>query len=182
MDDVKIVQLYFERSEDALKETEMQYGRLAYSVAYRVLLHREDAEECVNEAYLRTWNSIPPEKPKNFAAYLCKIVRNLALDFLDLRKSEKRGGGLITAELTDAIPDTSGDTISDEVVLKLALNGFVKTLSVRERNLFLGRYWHCYAIRELAECYEMSESYVKVILHRVRLALKEHLEAEGIVL
>ncbi len=182
MDDAQIVQLYFERSEAALTETAERYGRILQSVAYRVLLSHEDAEECANETYLRAWNSIPPEKPKKLSAYLCKIARNLALDLLDCRKSKKRGGGVITAELSDAIPDTSGEDFSDEIALKMALDSFLKLLSSRDRKLFLGRYWYCFAIRELAECYQMSESHVKSVLHRTRLALKAHLEAHGIVL
>ena len=182
MDDVKIVGLYFERSEEALTETATKYGRLLYRVAIRILSSHEDAEECVNETFLRVWDSIPPQRPTKLTAFLAKITRNLALDRLARLKSEKRGGGAVTAELSDAIPDTVGEELSDALALKLALNGFLRALSLRDRKLFLGRYWYCYEIRELAACYRLSESNVKVILHRTRLALKAHLEAEGIVL
>ena len=182
MDDVKLVQLYFERSEDAVNETAKQYGKLCYSVAYGILSSHEDAEECVNSAYMRTWESIPPQKPKNFSAYLCKIVRNLALDCLDRLKSEKRGGKDIMAELSDAIPDTTGDAESDAVAIRSALNGFLRRLPTRERKIFLGRYWYCQSIRSLAKAYGESEGNVKIVLHRTRLSLKAYLETEGIVL
>ena len=182
MDDNKIVQLYLERSEDALNETAKKYGKLCYSVAYGILSSHEDAEECVNTAYMHTWNSIPPQKPKHFSAFLCKIVRNLALDCLERFKSEKRGGKLIMDELSDAIPDTSGESIADTVAMRSALNGFLRRLPTRERKIFLGRYWYCLDIRSLSRAYGESESNIKAILYRTRLALKAHLEDEGIVL
>lgn len=181
MDDSKIVALYFERSEYAVNETEKAYGKLCYSVAYGILSSREDAEECVNDTYLRAWNSIPPQKPKKFSAYLARIARNLALDRLFKKNAQKSGGTLITEELTDAIPTSSGDP-SDELALKAALDSFFRTLAVRDRKLFLGRYFYCMSIAELMKTYGEKESNVKVILMRTRQALKAHLEAEGIAL
>lgn len=182
MDDVKLVEMYFSRSETALAETATQYGRLLYSIAFRILSSREDAEECVNETYLRAWNSIPPQRPKRLSAFLARITRNLALDRLDFKKSDKRGGGAVTAELSESLPDVGSGDPSDEIALKISLDRFFRSLSARDRKLFLGRYWYCYDIRSLSECYGLSESHVKIILHRTRLALKAHLEAEGIVL
>jgi len=182
MNDAMIVGLYLERSETAIDETAKKYGKLCYRIAYGILSSHEDAEECVNDGYMRVWGSIPPQKPEKLSAYLAKIVRNLSLDRLDKRKSAKNGGSVLIDELTDAIPDTSGSSITDALVLRDALNRFLRSLPSRERRIFLGRYWYAADTQTLARAYKESVSSVKVVLHRTRLALKKALEEEGIVL
>ena len=182
MNDATIVGLFFERSETAIDETAKKYGKLCYRIAYGILSSREDAEECVNDGYMRLWKSIPPQKPERLSAYLSKIVRNLSLDRLDKRKSAKSGGLALIDELTDAIPDASGGNIVDDMMLRDALNRFFRGLSARDRRIFLGRYWYAADLATLARAYGESVSSVKVVLHRTRLALKNALEKEGIVL
>ena len=104
MNDSRIIELYFERSESAIDETAKAYGKLCYAVAYGVLSTHEDAEECVNDTYARVWNSIPPQKPRKLSAFLARITRNLALDVLAKKTADKRGGYLIAEELSDFSP------------------------------------------------------------------------------
>ena len=166
-------------SKTPIDETAKKYGKLCYRIAYGILSSREDAEKCVNDGYMRLWKSIPPQKPEKLSAYLAKIVRNLSLDRLDGRKSAKAGGKALIDELTDAIPDASGDIVED-VALRDALNRFFRGLSARDRKIFLGRYWYAADLATLARAYGESIASVKVVLHRTRLALKKALEEEGI--
>ncbi len=183
MDDSQIIALFFERSQDAIAESANKYGRLCHSVANGILSSFEEAEECVNDTYMRAWSSIPPQKPTRLAAFFCKITRNLALDRLSARRREKRGGYVLMEELHDALPSgDTADTLTDEIVLKNALNTFLRGLSPKTRAVFLGRYFYCLSVKELSGSHSMTESNVKTLLHRTRLALKAHLEHEGIVL
>lgn len=179
MNDSRIIELYFERSESAIDETAKAYGKLCYAVAYGVLSSHEDAEECVNDAYARVWNSIPPQKPRKLSAFLARITRNLALDVLAKKTADKRGGYLIAEELSDAIPVSSGE-IADSLAIKAALEGFLRSRSARERKLFIGRYFYCQSIESLAEHYGEKAGNIKTLLFRMRQLLKQHLEKEGI--
>ena len=182
MEDHKIIALFGERSEDALKVLAEKYGRLCYTVANGILSSHEEAEECVNDTYLRAWENIPPDEPQKLSAYLAKITRNLALDRLESRKSLKRGGMLVLEELSDAIPSASQDTLSDEIGLKSALNSFLQALPELTRKVFLGRYFYCMSVKQLAREHAIGASHVKILLYRTRLSLKEYLEKEGIVI
>ncbi|MBQ3559041.1 MAG: RNA polymerase sigma factor [Agathobacter sp.] len=186
MDDKQIIELYHERSEDAISETANKYGKYCYSIAYHVLYNVEDSEECVNDTYLRTWEAIPPQYPNNLSAFLGKITRNLALNRYKYYVREKRGNGqttLVLDELQECVPTTSStEQAVEEKLLVEVLNRFLYNLPKEKRILFLRRYWYMHSIQEIAEDFGYSESKVKMILLRIRNKLKQVLEKEGVVL
>ena len=182
MDDKQIVDLYFERNEAAIKETEQKYGKLCHSVAMNILGNREDSEECVNDTYLQAWNTIPPERPTLLGAYLCRITRNLAINRYRADRRDKRGGGqtaLALEELSECVSDGTAP-LSDEVALRQAINAFLRALPDPARTVFVQRYWYVRPVADIAEELGMNESRVKMILHRTRNRLREHLSKEGI--
>ena len=188
MENDRSVDLYWERSESALDETLRKYGAYCFGIAYRILRSREDAEECVNDALRKTWETVPPNRPQHFGAYVGTIVRTLAIDRYSVQSAEKRGGGQmepVLHELAECIPDNeiSGDAETEEsIIARLALQEmlgrFLQTLPEETRRLFLGRYWYMYEIKELARAYGMGESKVKMSLLRTRKKLKDFLEGE----
>ena len=187
MEDKQIVELYWKRLENAIKETSLKYGRYCHYIANNILRNKEDAEECVNESYWRLWNTIPPHRPQNLKAYLGKITRNLSLHMWEKQRSKKRGGDsmeLVLEELKDCIPDgnASVEQLTEQIVIELAFDTFLKELEVEQRRIFLARYWYFASIQEIASQYNMSESKVKMTLLRLRQKLKVVLEKEGIVL
>lgn len=186
MDDKEIIDLYWERSELAISETDLKYGRVCNRVAYRVLSNVEDSEECVNDTYLKAWSVIPPTRPVKLMAFLVKITRNLALNRYEKYAAEKRGGGEVPAaldELSECIPDpNSVENQIDNRLLVDRLNEFLEGLQPDARRIFLRRYWEVCSIREIAELYSISESKVKVSLFRTRGKLRSFLEQEGIAL
>lgn len=182
MEDSKIIDLYFERSQSAIKETHEKYGHYCHTIAYNVLYSYEDAEECVNDTYLRAWKSIPPHRPSRLSAFLGKITRNLALDRYDSRTAKKRECPLELAleEISECVPDSSTDSASDGGVLRDAINSFLASLPRRTRIIFMQRYWYLSSISEISASLGISESNVKVILMRTRKKFKEFLEKEEI--
>lgn len=186
MDDKQIIDLYWERSENAISETDRKYGSYFRHIAYNILYNEEDVEECVNDTYLRAWNTMPPQRPNKLAAFLGKITRNLSLNRYDAKYAEKRGGGqtpYILDELEECIPDkgTVEQQAEDRIVLE-AIHVFLSKLPSRQRKIFVRRYWYMSSTKEIAEAYGLSESNVKVTLHRIRAALKQYLEEKGVVL
>lgn len=184
MEDVQIVELYWNRDEAAIAATSERYGNYCYSIAYHILQCSEDAKECVNDTYWKAWLSIPPQRPNRLATYLGKITRNLSLDRLKQLNAQKRGMGqveLALQELESCIPATTDlNQIVDEIVLSSAINQFLRVQPRTERNIFVGRYWHLYSIADLAQAYGMRESKVASMLFRMRQKLKHYLEKEGI--
>ncbi|MBQ3196053.1 MAG: sigma-70 family RNA polymerase sigma factor [Clostridia bacterium] len=184
MNDDKIVELYLLRNEKAIKATAYKYGKYCYSIAYGILENREDAEECVNEAYLNTWNCIPPQRPKLLRTFIGKITRNLSLKLYEKRSAEKRGGGqaaLCLEELAECIPANSdGGRIADDIAIKQLLNGFLEGLPTDMRRVFVRRYWYMSSVAEIADMYGFTHSKVATLLHRGRKKLKALLEKEGI--
>ena len=183
MEDGKIVELYWERNETAIAETEKKYGKYCHSIAYNVIRSDEDAEECVNDTYVRAWNSMPPQRPERLSCFLGKITRNLTLDryFFDHAKKRTRSTDLILDEIEECIPDPDTATpLAEEITLKDAINGFLASLPKKNRMVFLRRYWYLSPIKEIAADYDMTEANVKVVLHRTRQAFKTYLEKEGI--
>lgn len=179
MEDQKIVELYWERSEAAISETQKKYGRYCHYIAYHILYSDEDAEECVNDTYIKAWNAIPPHRPQLLSAFLGKITRNTALDRYTYAKAQKRSGetALILNEMEQCIPDvkTSG-SLADEIALKDAINGFLRSLQPQTRMIFVRRYWYLSTIREIAADFELSVSNVKITLLRTRNKFREYLE------
>ena len=180
--DSKIIDLYFERSEKAIQMTEEKYGKYCKSIALGILHSNEDAEECVNDTYLRVWNSVPPERPVNFKAYIAKIVRNLSLDRFFKNSAKKRSSFESTPfdEIRECLGDNGGLSVSDELLLRDAVNSFLEGLTRETRIIFMQRYWYFRSVKEIAHSLSIGESRVKVTLLRTRQKFKEHLQKEGI--
>ena len=186
MEDCKIVELYLERNESAIKETKEKYDKYCSYIANNILNSEPDTEECVNDTYLAAWNSIPPSKPNSLKAYVGKIVRNLALNRYTKGRAKKRNEAveLVLDELSEVLPDTEGDgrNLTDELTLKYALNLFVGSLKQETREIFIRRYWFLSSVKEIAHTHGISESKVKVTLLRTREQLRDFLRKEGIVI
>lgn len=183
MNDNAIVGLYFERSETAISETAKKYGRYCHRIAKNILKSDDDADECVNDAYLRAWNSIPPNRPENFQAFIGKITRNIALDLHSRLNAKKRSGDRYAAaleELNGCLSDSAAGDFTDELALSQMLSDFLRSVPERSRNIFIKRYWYMESIKDIARTYDLTESNVNVILHRTRDALKHYLESEGV--
>lgn len=182
MDDLIIIELYFARDEKAIRETDIKYGRLCFSIAINVLGNDEDSEECVNDTYLSVWNKIPPTRPNNFMAFICKITRNLSLKRLDYNKAMKRNPELIVSftELEDVLPDNHiMPDIGNAEIGKLISN-FLKHESPNVRAVFIRKYWFFDSISDIAKRYSFSESKVKNMLYHSRNRLREYLKKEGV--
>ena len=184
MEESRILALYFARDEEALQETEKQYGKLCFGIAHRILQSPQDAEECVNDTLLRAWNSIPPASPSSLSAYLATVSRNLALDRYRAQNAEKRTGEVlpILDELKDCVSVSEEDAYADTQQITDALNSFLHALPSRARTVFLRRYWYLCPIAEIARDNGMRESAVKMSLLRTREKLKQYLEKEEIYL
>ena len=181
MEDSRIIDLYWARSQDAITETKTRYGRLIYSIAMKILRIHEDADECENDTYMKAWNSMPPQRPNILAAFLGKIARNLALDRYEREHAQKRGGSqipLILDELEECIPSEGGMELPIE--MRDILNRFLEGQTETARKVFLRRYWFGDSVKEIAQMYSLGESRVKMTLLRSRNTLKECLEAEGV--
>ena len=184
MEDKRIIELFFERSEKAIEETEKKYGRYCHSVAFSILGSKEDTEEVVNDTFLRAWNVIPPQRPTRLGAFLATIARNLALDRYAARRRERENiaAEAVLEELADCLPDTEGLSVTDEVVLRGAVNSFLSSLDEQTRIVFMRRYWYMMPIKRIAYMSGMTESNVKTTLFRTRKAFRLHLEKKGIVI
>ncbi len=186
MEDYQIIELYWSRLEQAITETARKYGRYCYSIAYGILHSNQDSEECVNDTYLRVWESIPPTRPERFPVFLGKITRNLSLDKCRYNCAEKRGSGqqpLVLEELQECIPSVNHvEQVIEQMALTELLNGFLESLSLDNRRIFMRRYWYFSEIREIATDLHMSESKVKMSLLRSRKRLKQLLKQEGVTL
>ena len=184
MKDNEILNLYWNRDENAIKLTAETYGKYCYSVAYNILHNNEDAEECVSATWVTAWNSIPPHRPNRLSTFLGKLTRNIAINRYKQMHTQKRGEGQVDIALTELEGCVSShmdvEQVTDEMVLTEALERFLRAQPRIDRNIFIGRYWHLYSITELAKAYNMSESKVTSMLFRMRNKLKIHLEKEGV--
>ena len=173
--------MFWERSEAAVAETQKKYEKYCMYIAENILGDREDAEECVNDAYLSLWQSIPPARPDDLPAYLGRIVRNTSIDMLRRRKAAKRGFGeteQISDELAACLWEI--DSPADSYCIRDALDRFLGRLPKRTRIIFVQRYWYMSPVRDIARDIGMSEGSVRVSLYRTRAELKEFLKKEGI--
>ena len=185
MDDSKIIELFFERSEQAVIELSNKYGAICSKVADNILNNRLDSEECVNDAYLGVWNTIPPQRPNPLLSYVCRIVRNLALKKYHENTAQKRNSYYDVAldEIADCIP--ASFSVEDEIMAKEVagvIDGFLETLDQQSRIMFIRRYWHADSIEEIAALLHKSKHYISVRLSRTRKALRQHLKKEGVFL
>lgn len=183
MTDTAILDLYFSRSQQAIPATAEKYGSYCHAIAQNILSSPSDAEECVNDTYLRAWEAIPPHRPERLSAFLGKITRNLSLTRLSRLSARKRGGGevpLALVELEECVPSPdTPESALEEKLLTQALADFLRGRRPRERTVFLKRYWYLCSISAIARQTGLSESSVKATLHRTRQALKIYLQ-EGI--
>ncbi len=183
MQDAQIIELFWQRNEAAIEETDKKYGRYLTAIAYNVLADLEDSKESVNDTYLSAWNSIPPQKPGVLSAYLAKITRGVSIDILRRRVRSKRvPSECITSlsELSDCVTD--GQNVEQEIDMKqlaASINKFIRELPDEARHAFIGRYFYMDPLREVARYCGMSESKVKSLLYRTRCSLKAHLQKEG---
>ena len=177
LDDASIIGLYWQRDEQAITETARRYGSYIHAISVQILESEPDAEECVNDTYLKAWNTIPPQKPFSLKDYLGRLVRHLSIDRYRALRRAKRNINVTEAlnELTIASPDTA----ADNPALTEALNNFLSALNPTDRNLFLGRYWYFYEVADLARAYGMTVNTVYVKLHRMRERLRKHLTERG---
>ena len=183
MDDAKIISLYFSRDESAISATDEKYGSYCKAVADNILRDEPESEECVNESYLKTWQTVPPTKPTSLKAYLGRITRNLALDRYRRDRAKKRSGEaeLSADELYECLP-TEDAEIADSLALTDAINRYLASLPARSRVLFVQRYWYCMTTKEIARANLMRESAVKVSIMRARDAFRQFLIKEGLFL
>lgn len=182
MEDQGIVALFFDRSEQAIVETDKKYGGYCYSIAYNILDNREDSEESVSDTYLTAWNMIPPHRPSFLNAFLAKITRHISIDRWRKRSAKKRGGAeiiLALEELGDCADENSVETEVAKKELARLLNGFLSSLSETERNVFLCRYWYLDSIPTISEASGFTQSKVTSMLHRLRGRLRKQLSEEG---
>lgn len=181
MEDSNIIALFWKRDEHAIAETQMAYGRKLKQLALRILKNQADAEECENDTYLKAWNTIPPQSPQYFYAYLAKICRFAAFGKLDAQNAQKRKAVMVelTAEMELCIPSTAYEKSLEQEEIGRQLNAFLAELSEENRLMFLRRYWFADSIREIAQRCGSSESKVKTALFRTRNKLKSYFEREG---
>ena len=184
MEDGKIIALYFARNEQAIQETDASYGRKLYRLSHNILNDPQDAEESVSDTYLKTWESFPPKRPRSLYAFLAAVCRNLSLNRLDWNLAGKRHGEIValTQEMENCIPDSRQEEQMDRRELRRLLEAFLDSLPREHRLIFLRRYLYVDTIGEIAARYGISESKVKVRLHRTRSQLREYLAKEGIKL
>lgn len=184
MKDKDIIDLFRNRSEDAIRETAKKYGKYCHYIAYNILYNEQDSEECVNDTYFKAWGNIPPHNPDKLSSYLGKITRNLALNKWDYYNANKRGKGqvlVVLEELQECFP--SSDTVEqivDEIHFSNVFNRFLASLPKYKRIIFMRRYWYMSSIKEICEDFNMRESKVKMLLFRLRNDFRVYLEKEGV--
>jgi len=183
--DSEIINLFWERSESAISETAQQYGLYCFTIAMNILRNKEDSDECVSDTYMNVWNSIPPQRPTLFSAFIGRITRNLSLNMYKARKTQKRSideTALLLSELDDCIPAIR--TVEDEIEVNLleeAIDSFLSGIKQEERLLFMRRYWYADSISDISKRFLISESKVKTKLFRTRNNLKYYLKKKGII-
>lgn len=177
MEDHAIVCLYWERDEEAIRQSRTKYGAALRRLAYQILKSDEDAEECESDTYLKAWNAIPPNRPEYLGAYLLKICRRLSFGRLDWKRAQKRSAQVVelTAEMEQCIPAPAESSSLEAEELGRYIGEFLKMLPAEQRLIFLRRYWYADPVKEIARRYRIGESKVKTTLHRTRKKLKAYL-------
>jgi len=182
MTDNEILTLYWQRSQQAVEETEKAYGRYCHCIASRILRNDEDAGETVNDAYFKAWNRIPPERPSSLKHFLGVITRQLAINRLEKNTAAKRGGEqymLVFDELAECVSGNEMQDPAELLALRDVLNRFLAEQPARSRRIFVQRYWYMYSIAEIAANQGVGQSKVKMQLRRTWAKLKEYLLKEG---
>jgi len=185
MEDYEIIELYFQRNETAINQTDAKYGKYCLSVANNILRSLQDSEECVNDTWLRAWHAMPPQRPNVLRQFLAKITRKLSLNRYNAMQAEKRGGGVVALaldELAGCVP--GGTNPADETekrALKESILRFLAAMTEREQGIFLRRYFYMEEFAVIAEKYALKEANVRLILSRTRQKLRLHLGKEDFV-
>ena len=186
MTDERIIQLFFQRKEEVIDIVSKKYGAYCYKIANNILKNQEDSEECLNDTWLEAWKSIPPAKPVYLNFYLAKIVRNISFNRYKAKHTQKRGCGEIAIVLEELEECIAGQSeVEEEYIAKElhnSINKFAYSLSKRDCNVFVRRYFFAESIQEISKRYHISENNVSVILNRCRRKLKSHLKKEGYIL
>ena len=182
MDDTSIIDLYWNRNEQAIRETDKKYGKLCFRLADNILKHKEDSEECVNDTFLKVWNSIPNDRPEYFSAYLCQIVKRIALSKYRYNMAKKRQGynHVSYDELSEIV--SSQDNPEDLAILNelsVSISDFLMNESIQNRQMFVRRYWYYDSIEIIAATFHTNPQTVGSILFRMRKRLKKYLQKEG---
>lgn len=184
MQDKNIIELFLQRNEEAIRQTDIKYRQYLFKISYSVLSHSEDSMECVNDTYLKAWNSIPPDIPNKLSVYLGKIVRNISLDRFRYNSAQKRfpaSAAMSFDEITDIIPaNDDASKIVDEMYLTEIFNKFLGGLRERDRIIFVKKYWHLQSLKDIAKSMHLTEATVKMSLMRSRNKLRDILKKEGI--
>ena len=173
MDDARIIELFFQRDQQAIRELDAKYGKVCHSLSFNIVNNRQDAEECVNDAYLGAWNAIPPAKPDPLLTYLCKMVRNISLNAYYKREAAKRSSRY-TVEACIAAPDTVEAEIEARELARI-IEGFLDMLTPEDRVIFLRRYWFADCCRDIAERVGLTEKNISVRLTRICEKLRKYL-------
>lgn len=184
MEDSKIIKLFFDRSEEAITELSEKYGKVCKSVAENILNNQRDSEECVNDAFLAVWNTIPPQHPEHLLSYVCRIVRNLAVKKFHANTAQKRNSIYDVAldEIKECFP--SSVSVEDEIEaieVSRAIDRFLESMDKQNRILFVRRYFYSDSVEELAELFRTSKHNISVRLSRIRKNLKKYLIKEGVL-
>ena len=183
LDDARIVEMYWNRDEDAIPVTADKYGRYCKSVAVNILGSTEDADECVNDTYLAAWNSMPPHRPNFLSTFLGKLTRNLSFNRHKRNTAEKRGGGEISAVLDELSDIVSGKDNVEEAIehreLMRDIDSFLESLPKKKRDIFIRRYWYTDSVNDISARYGLKPSAVSMMLKRLCLKMREHLTERG---
>ncbi len=183
MEDSRIVQLYWDRNEQAIPATSEKYGNYCAPIARNILGNSEDTEECVNDTYLHAWNAMPPHRPAVLSTFLGKITRNLSFNRYQHNTAQKRGGGetmVVLDELAEIVSDTERvEQVVDRRELVRAMNGFLGRLPSGKRSIFICRYWYFDSISDIALRFGKTENHISVILNRLRKKLHDYLCERG---
>ncbi len=182
MDDKRIIELFFDRNEDAIAETEIKYGRLCYRIAHNILGDEGESEECTGDTYLALWNSIPPQRPSNFRAYAARVARNMALKKYEYNSAKKRSSHMTVSlcELEEVLPDENFKFEIEDEPLGQMISDFLYSEKEDARLVFIRRYYFYDDIRTISKNYSFSESKVKSMLYHTRQRLREYLTEKGV--
>ncbi len=185
MEDSRIVELFWQRDEAAISETQQKYGNYLTKIAYSILADVEDSRESVNDTYLKAWYSIPPQRPSALSTFLGRITRQISIDIYRKRNAKKRQGSEYALALDELYDCASPDGIPEKEVeaqlLAKCIGDYLLTLSDEKRNVFVCRYYFIDSVRDIADSLGISEAKVKSILHRTRIGLKQYLEKEDLL-
>ncbi len=184
--DEQIIELYWQRDEDAIQETDIRYGRYLLAIACHILPNREDGRETVNDTYLKAWHSMPPHRPARLSCFLAKITRDLSIDRFRRQNAAKRQGSQYTLSLEELAECVEGGENPQEQIelaaLAEAIDTYLRSCPKQTRDIFICRYYFLDPVREIADFFGVSQSMVKSALHRTRIGLRAHLEKEGFAL